>query len=313
MAKVLVTGGAGFMGSHLVRRLLREGYDVVCFDNFSSGRLENIEELLSLPNFKLVRGDLREHKDITNAIKGCSTVFHLAANPEVRIGDPREHFDNNLLASFNLLEAMRRHDVGTIVFASSSTVYGDASILPTPEDYTPLEPISTYGASKLGVEALISAYSHTYGIRGIILRYANVVGPRISRGVVYDFVQKLRRNPKVLEVLGDGLQKKSYIWIEDAIDATMIAWLCSKGIYAVYNVGSEDAIEVRRIAEIVIEEMGLRDVNIYYTGGVDGGRGWKGDVKFMHLDVSRLKALGWAPKFKSEDAIRMTIRWLINS
>ncbi|RLE60620.1 MAG: UDP-glucose 4-epimerase [Thermoprotei archaeon] len=311
--KILVTGGAGFMGSHLVSRLVEKGYEVICLDNFSSGRLGNIKKYLVLPNFKLVRGDLREYKDITTAIRGCSTVFHLAANPEVRIGDPREHFENNLLASFNLLEAMRKYDVDTIVFASSSTVYGDARVLPTPEDYAPLKPISTYGASKLGVEALISAYSHTYGIKGIVLRYANVVGPGVSRGVVYDFVQKLRRNPRVLEVLGDGLQKKSYIWIDDAIDATIVAWSNSKESYIVYNVGSEDAIEVRRIAEIVVEEMGLKDVRIYYTGGVDGGRGWKGDVKFMHLDISRLKALGWKPKYRSEDAIRMTVRRLIHS
>lgn len=203
---------------------------------------------------------------------------------------------------------MRKKDIRDIVFASSSTVYGDAEQLPTPEDYGPLKPISVYGASKLACEALLSSYSHTYGFKSIALRYANVVGPRHSRGVIYDFVRKLRANPRRLEILGDGTQTKSYIWIEDAVEATLLAWEKTPEGFEVYNVGSEDAISVREIANIVVEEMGLKNVEYIFTGGVAGGRGWVGDVKYMHLDIAKLRKLGWEPKYSSAEAVRLAAR-----
>ncbi|RLE88423.1 MAG: UDP-glucose 4-epimerase [Thermoprotei archaeon] len=306
--RALVTGGAGFIGSHLVERLLREGVEVVVLDNFSSGRLDNLASVSGSPMLKVIKGDVRDYKAVREALRQVDVVFHLAANPEVRVGDPHEHFEHNIKATFTLLEAMRNEGVKDIVFASSSTVYGEASTLPTPEDYGPLKPISVYGASKLACEALISSYTHTYEFRGVALRYANVVGPRSRRGVVYDFVRKLLANPRRLVVLGDGTQTKSYIWVEDAVEATVTAWRRMGEGFEAYNVGSIDAIPVSRIAEIVIEEGGLKGVEIHYTGGVKGGRGWIGDVKKMHLSIEKLAKLGWRPKYNSEDAVRMAAR-----
>ncbi len=305
--RVVVTGGAGFIGSHLVERLVGEGYSVVVLDNFSSGRIENLSSVLS--EVEVIRGDLRSPGDVERAFeKRVDAVFHFAANPEVRVGDPREHFENNILATHILLEAMRRHGVRDIVFASTSTVYGDAKVLPTPEDYGPMKPISLYGASKLSCEALLSAYAHTFGFKAVALRYANVVGPRAKRGVVRDFVWKLLQNPRELEILGDGTQRKSYIWIEDAVEATLHAWLRTQGGFEAYNVGSEDSITVVEVADTVVEVMGLSGVRYKFTGGVDGGRGWVGDVKYMHLDISKLKSLGWRPKHNSREAVRKAAR-----
>lgn len=306
--RALVTGGAGFIGSHLVERLLREEVEVLVVDNFSSGRVDNLSSVIGNPHLKVVKGDVRDRSLLEESMEGVETVFHFAANPEVRVGDPREHFEHNILATFTLLEAMRKKDVNEIVFASSSTVYGEAGVLPTPEDYGPLKPISVYGASKLACEAIISSYTHTYGFKGAALRYANVVGPRNNKGVVYDFVRKLLRDPTRLVVLGDGTQTKSYIWVEDAIDATIVAWKHLKEGFDAFNVGSEDAIPVSKVAEAVIEEGGLRGVRIEYTGGVMGGRGWVGDVKVMHLDIRKLKALGWKLRYRSEEAVRLAAR-----
>jgi UDP-glucose 4-epimerase len=298
--RVLVTGGAGFIGSFLVERLHEEGFEVRVLDNFSSGSMRNLSRV---QNFvEIVRGDVRNPRDLEEALRGVEAVFHFAANPEVRVGDPYEHFEHNIYATYLLLESMRRKSIREIVFASSSTVYGDAAKLPTPEDYT-LKPISVYGASKLACESLISSYAHTYGFKGVALRYANVVGPRATRGVVRDFVLKLRSNPRELEILGDGTQTKSYIWIDDAVDATLTAWGGTSGGFEAYNVGSEDAIPVREVADIVVAVMGLKDVKYRFTGGVMGGRGWVGDVKHMHLDIAKLRSLGWRPKYTSREAV----------
>lgn len=309
MAEILVTGGAGFIGSHLVEKLLEKGYRVRVLDNFSTGSLKNLEEIVG--SVDVVSGDIRDPKAVEKSLKGVDSVFHFAANPEVRVGDPEEHFQNNILGTYTLLEAMRRAGVRDIVFASSSTVYGEAEVLPTPENYGPMKPISVYGASKLACESLISSYTHTYGFRGVALRYANVVGPRATRGVIKDFVSKLRSNPEELEILGDGTQTKSYIWIDDAVEATLKAWENMGEGFEPYNVGSEDAISVKEIADIVVEVMGLSGVKYRFTGGVKGGRGWVGDVKYMHLDVSKLKSLGWRPRYRSAEAVRLAARHLL--
>lgn len=305
--RIVVTGGAGFIGSHLVDKLLSEGYELVVIDNFSSGYFDNLSNSIASPKLKVIKGDVRDASVLVASLSDTQAVFHFAANPEVRVGDPNEHFEHNIKATYNLLEAMRKMDIADIVFASSSTVYGDAEVLPTPENYGPLKPISVYGASKLACEALISSYVHTYGFRGISLRYANVVGPRNRKGVTYDFVRKLLANPKQLMVLGDGSQMKSYIWIEDAVAATLTAWKRSGKEFDVFNVGSVDAVTVKRVAEIVIEEGGLSNVEVEYTGGVEG-RGWVGDVKRMHLDIGKLISLGWSPRYKSEESVRLAAR-----
>lgn len=315
--KVLVTGGAGFIGSHLVERLMKGNHGVTVIDNLSNGSLRNIESWLDNEHFSFIRGDLKESQTSEKAAKDAELVFHLAANPEVRVGetDPSIHFEENLVATFRLLEALRKQgSARVIVFTSTSTVYGEALRLPTPEDYGPSIPISTYGATKLGSEALIDAYAHTFDLRGLIFRLANIVGPRGTTGVVVDFVKKLRANPKRLEILGDGSQKKSYLYIDDCIDAISFAtneFLNSNERIKVYNVGAPDSVTVVRIAEIVAEEMSLSDVEFVFTGGVNGGRGWRGDVKTMLLSTERLLKQGWRPKYGSEEAVRLAAKKLV--
>ena len=317
LSKVLVTGGAGFIGSHLVDRLMTDGKNVTVFDNLSNGSLKNLERWLGNKGFRFIKGDLKNPNDIEKAVEDIELVFHLAANPEVRVGetDPSIHFQENLMATFNLLEAMRKcASAKTLVFASTSTVYGEAEVFPTPEDYGPSIPISTYGASKLGCEALASSYAHTFGLRTLILRVANVVGSRANHGVIIDFVNKLETDPKKLEILGDGTQKKSYLHIEDFIDATLhvTSRFLDDGKKAdVYNVGSVDQVEVKKIAEIVADEVGLRDVKFVFTGGVDGGRGWLGDVKIMLLSIDKLMKTGWKAKYNSEQAIRLAVKAIL--
>ena len=315
--KVLVTGGAGFIGSHLVERLMKGNHGVTVIDNLSNGSLRNIESWLDNEHFSFIKGDLKEPQTSEKAAKDAELVFHLAANPEVRVGetDPSIHFEENLVATFRLLEALRKQgSARVIVFTSTSTVYGEALRLPTPEDYGPSIPISTYGATKLGSEALIDAYAHTFDLRGLIFRLANIVGPRGTTGVVVDFVKKLRANPERLEILGDGSQKKSYLYIDDCIDAISFAtneFLNSNERIKVYNVGAPDSVTVARIAEIVAEEMSLSDVEFVFTGGVNGGRGWRGDVKTMLLSTERLLKQGWRPKYGSEEAVRLAARKLV--
>ena len=306
--RVLVTGGAGFIGSHLVDALMRCGYEVVVFDNLSSGKIENLRKWLKNRNFRFIKGDLRRKEEIKKAVVDCDLIFHFAANPDVRAA-AAAHF-GDVIGTFNLLESLKDVGVSKFVFASSSTVYGEAERIPTSEDYAPLLPISMYGASKLACEALVSSYVHSLGFKAVILRLANIVGPRSSHGVIHDFIMKLRRNPKELEILGDGSQTKSYLYIDDCIDAIMLITEKFNGDVEVFNVGSEDQVNVRRIAEIVVEVLNLKDVKFKFTGGVNGGRGWKGDVKVMLLDVSKLKSLGWKPKYNSEEAVRKTAGYL---
>jgi len=286
-SSALITGGAGFIGSHLVDRLMESGVNVTVLDNLSAGKLSNISRWLDNSRFKFIMGDMLNPGDVKKSMGNCEIVFHLAANPDVRIGafNTRIDYEQNILATYNLLEAMRESDCRSIVFTSTSTVYGEAKKMPTPEDYGPLKPISLYGASKLACEALISGYSHLFGFKSVICRLANIVGSRSGHGVIYDFINKLRSNPKTLEVLGDGTQRKSYLYVDDCVEALLIASEKSREQVEIYNVGSEDTVNVATIARIVIEEMGLSDVEIKYTGGVDGGRGWKGDVKEMLLDI----------------------------
>ncbi|MEM2249196.1 MAG: NAD-dependent epimerase/dehydratase family protein [Candidatus Bathyarchaeia archaeon] len=316
LGKILVTGGAGFIGSHLVDRLCKMGKDVIVFDNLSSGTIENVRKWLGSPGFRFIRGDLLSLEEVVKSINGCDTVFHLAANPEVRVGseNPQIHYEQNVLTTFNLLEAIRKVGVvKTLVFTSSSTVYGDAETIPTPEDYAPLKPLSTYGASKLAAEALISAYANTYGFKAIIYRLANIVGLRSQHGVIYDFIKRLRENPKRLEILGDGTQMKSYLHVEDCVDAILIGLEASNERVSIFNVGSEDQIVVREIADIVCAKMGLKNVQYVFTGGVDGGRGWKGDVKVMLLNIKRLKSLGWRPKLNSRQAVERAVLEILHA
>ena len=313
--KVLVTGGAGFIGSHLVDKLMQGGHEVRVLDNLSAGSLENLEHWLGHERFEFIKGDMRDSEVIKEAVKGVEAVFHLAANPEVRIGSqsPELLYETNVLITYNLLEAMRKEEVKLLAFTSSSTVYGEAEKLPTPEDYGPLKPISVYGGAKLAAEALISGYAHTFDMKAIVFRLANIIGKRSNHGVIYDFINKLKKNPNRLEILGDGTQRKSYLHVSDTVEAMLHLFnefLKEDKTYDVYNIGSEDWITVKEIAEIVSREMNL-DPEFYFTGGVDGGRGWKGDVKVMLLSIEKAKAKGWKPKMNSRKAVEKTVRELL--
>ncbi|MDI3497179.1 NAD-dependent epimerase/dehydratase family protein [Archaeoglobus sp.] len=297
---IVVTGGAGFIGSHVIDKL-SESNEIVVIDNLSSGNEEFVNEAA-----RLVKADLAAD-DIKDYLKGAEEVWHIAANPDVRIGaeNPDEIYRNNVLATYRLLEAMRKAGVSRIVFTSTSTVYGEAKVIPTPEDY-PTHPISLYGASKLACEALIESYCHTFDMQAWIYRFANVIGRRSTHGVIYDFIMKLKRNPEELEILGNGEQNKSYIYISDCVDA-MLFGLRGDERVNIFNIGSEDQIKVKRIAEIVCEELGLSP-RFRFTGG---DRGWKGDVPVMLLSIEKLKRLGWKPRYNSEEAVRMAVRDLV--
>lgn len=313
-----MTGGCGFVGSHLVDAMLGRGFQVRVVDDLSSGRLENVKRWEGDADFEFVRGDLKDQAVALESVDGIDSVFHLAANPDVRLGsfEPRVHFDENLAVTFNVLEAMRKSaGVKSVVFASTSTVYGEADVLPTPEDYGPLLPISVYGAAKLGCEALIASYCHTFGIEAALLRFANIVGLRAAHGVIVDFVRKLRENPRELEVLGDGKQCKSYLHVSDLVSALFVVTqgFGRAGRVEAYNVGTSDKVSVVRIAEVVCEEMGLAKPRFRFDASLDGGRGWKGDVKTMLLSVDKLVGLGWRPRLNSEEAVRRSCRELLGS
>ena len=302
--KCIVTGGAGFIGSHLTDLLVSSGCEVVVIDSMAAGRMENLKNVegkITFVKCDLLEGGWQEQ------FKGADRVYHIAADPDVRgsARKSREVYENNVTATVRVLEAMKEYDVKEIVFTSTSTVYGEASVIPTPETYSPMVPISIYAASKLACEAMISAYAATYGWHAWVYRFANIIGARSTHGVIYDFVQKLRANPKELEILGDGTQAKSYLSVGECVNAVVFAPTISHDTFNFFNIGSEDWVTVKRIAELVVEEMGLSGVSFRFTGG---DRGWVGDVPKMQLSVDKLKSFGWNPKSSSEDAVRAAIR-----
>ncbi|HEC81198.1 MAG TPA: NAD-dependent epimerase/dehydratase family protein [Thermoplasmatales archaeon] len=309
--KTFITGGAGFIGSHLVDSLVERKLEVTVYDDFSSGKEEFISKHMREDYFTLVKADLIDVKELEKTLEGHDVVFHLAANPDVRAGAQKPDIaKKDILATYNLLDAMRKKDVNKIVFSSSSTVYGETPPIPLPENYGPLLPISVYGAAKLASEGLISSFCHTFDMKGWMFRFANVVGERGTHGVIVDFIRKLRKNPKELEILGDGKQKKNYLYVKDCVDGMLFGFDHSKDQINIFNLGSEGATQVTRIAEMVVEEMGLKDVKFRYTGGE---RGWKGDVPKFQFDVSKINKLGWKAKYNSDEAVRKAIKDLLNA
>jgi UDP-glucose 4-epimerase len=309
--KILVTGGAGFIGSHIVDRLVDEGYKVRVVDNLSSGRTENLRRHTDSNAIELLIGDLKDPYIALRSVENVDAVFHFAANPEVRVSsiDPETHFNENIVATFNLLEAMRKRNVREIVFASSSSVYGEPDEIPVDEN-APIKPVSVYGASKASCETLIHAYSKLYRIKAVILRYANVVGPRLRHGVIWDLINKLIKNPRELEILGDGRQIRSYIYIDDAMEATMIAWRKTDADYEVYNIGNEDWITVDEVADEIIKIMKLKNVKKIYRPMLHGV-GWLGDVKRIALKIEKTKRLGFKPSMSSRETVETTVRKLL--
>lgn len=312
-----MTGAAGFIGSHLVEALLEAGWEVVGLDNLSAGSLENLREALGRRGFTFVEADLLYPAAWPpRLLEGVDVVFHLAANPEVRHSTraPLEHYHQNLTATMHALEASRASGVRLFVLASSSTVYGDPKVIPTPEDHPP-EPISVYGATKAAAETLCATYARLYHIKCLVLRYANIVGPRLTHGVIHDFIRKLKRNPRRLEILGDGTQKKSYLHITDAVAATLAAAnhaLETPEPTLTYNIGNKDWITVKEIADAITEALGLEGVKYIYKPATPDGRGWPGDVKHMLLDITKItRETGWKPTMTSLEAVRQTAKQLV--
>jgi UDP-glucose 4-epimerase len=309
----MITGGAGFIGSHLADRLVLSGSDVTIIDNFASGNISNLSNCTNDKNFHLIKDNLNEPKKLKTSLKNITTIFHLAADPEVRRGyeDPQRTYKQNIETTFHLLEHIRKSDIKNIIFASSSVVYGEPLQIPTPETYGPLFPISQYGGSKLACEALISSYCSNYGINAIIIRLANVIGARSNHGIIWDFIKKLQKNSRKLHYLGDGKQTKSYIHVSDCVDGFLLCAKKSSKKLEVYNLGNDDKVDVLSIARIVCKNMRLENVSLVAKGGTKDGRGWIGDVKQMQLDISNIKKLGWKPRFTSKQAVNLASKELI--
>jgi len=305
--KAFVTGGAGFIGSYLVDRLIAEGYFVSVFDNLSSGRKEFIQQHIGNDNFKLVEADLLDLDKLKKASERHDVVFHSAANPDARLGVQNTELDlkQETVATYNVLEAMRANKIKRIVFASSGTVYGETPRIPLPENYGPLLPISLYGAAKLACEALISACCHLFDMQAWIFRFANIVGKRATHGVIYDFIIKLRQNSSELGILGDGSQRKPYLHVDDCVDGILFGFRRCNDKVNVFNLGCSTTTTVTAIAEFVVKEMGLKNVQFKYTGG---DRGWPGDVPQVRLDVSKMDKLGWRATYTSNEAVKKAIR-----
>ncbi|HEV8049645.1 MAG TPA: NAD-dependent epimerase/dehydratase family protein, partial [Thermoplasmata archaeon] len=293
----------------LVGRLLEAGSEVRVIDNLSSGRSYHLEPYLRYRKLKLVVADLRQPDTYEAEFRGAGSVWHLAANPDIRRGttDPTIDLEQGTIATFRVLEAARTHDVPSVRFSSSSVVYGYPSVFPTPESYGPLLPQSQYGGAKLACEAMLSAFAHSYGIEAHIFRFANIVGPRMTHGVIYDFFEKLTKDPMRLEVLGDGRQAKSYLRTEECLDAMLLAAERAHDRVNVFNLGTADRISVREIAEKVVAAHGGR-ARIEYTGG---STGWVGDIPQQLLAVDRIRTLGWAARRTSAEAVDETIAELL--
>ncbi len=308
--RYFIVGGAGFIGSHFTDRLLSDPAveAVTLYDNFSSGREWHYQAHLADPRFQVVRGDVNEIERLTAAMEGHHVVIHLASNPDIAraVIEPDIDFREGTCLTNHVVEAMRRSATRTILYASGSGVYGDLKEHEAAEDHGPMLPISTYGASKLAGEALISAYAYMFDFTGRAFRFGNVVGPRQTHGVGFDFLRQLLKNPRRLRILGDGTQSKSYIYVEDVVNAVLLAGRTDTGRFTVYNVATGDYITVTEIAHLAAECAGLdpREVEFEYTGG---DRGWKGDVPIVRLNTGRIGAIGWQCTRPTREALRQSM------
>jgi UDP-glucose 4-epimerase len=313
MHRIFVTGAAGFIGSNLVDRLLADGLTVVGWDNFSTGREKFLQGALAQPQFTLHRGDNLDLPALTAAMQGCDTVFHLAANADVQFGpmNPRKDIDQNTNATFNALEVMRANGIRRLAFSSTGSVYGEAAVIPTPEDAPFPIQTSLYGASKIASEGLISAYGEAFGFENYIFRFVSVTGERYSHGHVFDFYRQLLEHPGWLRVLGDGSQRKSYLYVQDCIDAILHVVRLGTAAAAkhhtqIYNLGTPEYVQVSDSIRFISGALEVQP-ELRYTGG---DRGWIGDNPFIFLDTTRVQSTGWKPRLKIEQGIIRTLRWL---
>ena len=306
--KALVTGSAGFIGSHLVDRLLATGNAVVGYDNFSTGQRSFLEQALGNANFELVEADLLNQSRLDEAMRGVDFVWHLAANADVRFGTdhPCRDLEQNTIVTSNVLEAMRSNSVRNIAFSSTGSIYGEAEVIPTPENCPMPVQTSLYGASKLACEGLISAYCEGFNMRGWIFRFVSILGERYTHGHIFDFYRKLLDDPNTLHILGNGRQRKSYLYIHDCLDAMFQAVQASPDAVNVLNLGTDEYVEVNNSVDVITEHLGVTPQRTY-SGGE---RGWIGDNPFIFLDCQRMRNLGWQPQQTIRAGIVKTLQWL---
>lgn len=307
--RAFVTGGAGFIGSTVVDRLLADGHEVVAYDNFSTGQERFLDAAGGHASFRLVRGDTLDLPALGAAMEGCDTVFHFAANADVRFGTehPRRDLEQNTIATFNVLEAMRTTGARRIAFSSTGSVYGEAALVPTPEDAPFPVQTSLYGASKLAGEGLIAAYAEGFGIRGFVFRFVSILGERYTHGHVFDFYRSLRRDPTRLRVLGNGQQRKSYLYVQDCVDAIFTVLERAEGRFHVFNLGTDEYCQVNDSIRWISGHLGIAP-RLEYTGG---DRGWIGDNPFIFLDTAKVRGLGWRPRLTIEQGIVRTLEYLM--
>ncbi len=309
--KVMVTGGAGFIGSNLVDRLLLAGHDVIAYDNFSTGQRPFLATALASSQFRLVEGDLLDIGRLSQAMQGCDLVFHLAANADVRYGTlhTRKDLEQNTFCTYNVLESMRLNGVRRIAFSSTGSVYGEPEVFPTPEDAPFPIQTSLYGASKVAAEALIQAFCEGFGFQGVIFRFVSILGERYTHGHVFDFYKKLRAHPEQLDVLGNGRQRKSYLYIQDCIDAMLLAVERAHQPVSVFNLGTDEYCEVNDSIRWITDYLQVAP-QLNYSGGE---RGWIGDSPFIFLDCRKIRALGWRPNLSIREGIIKTLEYLIGN
>lgn len=309
--KYLVTGGAGFIGSHIVDRLLKEGNSVIVFDNFSTGRDLFLKHNLKNPNFALVKGDIKDARLLNKTMSGVDFVFHLAAHADVRSGFEDHFIDHvqNLEMTQNVLEAMYKNNVKNIAFSSTSSVYGDATVHPTPEDY-PFEPTSLYGATKAACETYINTYASYYGMRSYIFRFVSFIGERYTHGIMVDVLRKIKKNPKVIELFSDGAPRKSSLYVKDGIEAIFTVIKKSKEQFNVYNIGHDQVLRVKNIVDAILNAADSKKTKKKWLGKVSN---WKGDNEFVHLQNTKLKKLGWKPTLTIEEGISKTVEYILQN
>jgi len=306
--RCFITGCAGFIGSNLADRLLAEGHEVVGFDNFSTGQERFLANAIQHPNFHLIRGDLLDLEGLTHAMPGCEFVFHLAANADVRFGTqhPRKDLEQNTIATFNVLEAMRANGIRRIAFSSTGSIYGEPEIHPTPENAPFPVQTSLYGASKLAGEGLIQAYCEGFGFQGYIFRFVSILGERYSHGHVFDFYRSLRADPHQLKVLGNGRQRKSYLYVQDCISAMLLVIEKSQDPVNIFNLGTDETCTVNDSLGWITASLGL-EPKLAYSGGE---RGWVGDSPLIFLDCSKVRSLGWTPALTIREGVLRTLAYL---
>ena len=309
MNKVFVTGACGFIGSNLVDRLLKDGYKVVGWDNRSTGRIEFLNDALNNPNFTLIEGDNLNVSALSESMIGCDVVFHLAANADVRFGlnHPSKDLNQNTIATFNVLQAMKERGIKKIIFSSTGSVYGESKKIPTPENAEFPIQTSLYGASKVACESMIQAYSEGYGFESYIFRFVSILGERYTHGHIFDFYKQLIEHPEYLNVLGDGTQRKSYLYVQDCVDAMLhVLSLKSETKVNIYNLGTNEYVQVNESVRFILEHLNLKP-EIRYSGG---NKGWIGDNPFIFLDTAKIRNTGWNAKLTIKQGVISTLTWL---